>query len=435
MATLNIATFNCAGMANSLRRAALFDQFRKLPAHIILVQETHSNVKQEAKWTQEWAPRTVIFNSNKNSATPTNGVAIFINDVNTDAKTITNDLDGRIIAVDITIQGTTLHLINIYAPVGNMTTKDAFFNKLYPYTLSNIPTIMAGDFNIVDQPTVDRFPPGNNAERSKALISLCSSLRLTDAYRDLYGETSNFTRRQGNTQSRLDRLYISKEIDPANQTTIPNILSDHDVVILQIRNIKPTQREKGLWINNFKIYDLQQFKDELTDRWTKWQTLHPILFVSKTDWWMHIKTRIKEMNQKHARRQARQRKIEEQNLEKDFKETWENLLQNPKLLQKFHSIKKQLLQFQLQNTKEKVFKERAIAKGNFALGSKEFFEHFAENRSNTNIEMLTDAQGKLQTETEDILKTIHDFYQHLFREKPNDPEAADHLFASTPTTK
>jgi len=43
MTALNIATFNCAGMVDSFRRAALFDQFRKLPAHIMLVQETHSS--------------------------------------------------------------------------------------------------------------------------------------------------------------------------------------------------------------------------------------------------------------------------------------------------------------------------------------------------------------------------------------------------------
>ena len=57
MAHLKIATFNCAGMADSIRRAALFDQLRKIPAHIILVQETHSSAAQEAQWTTEWAPR------------------------------------------------------------------------------------------------------------------------------------------------------------------------------------------------------------------------------------------------------------------------------------------------------------------------------------------------------------------------------------------
>jgi len=77
------------------------------------------------------------------------------------------------------------------------------------------------------------------------------------------------------------------------------------------------------------------------------------------------------MNQKHARRQAHQRKNEEKDLEKEFREVWENLTQKPELLPKFHSIKKQLLKIQLQRTKENVY-EQATPKGNFALGSKSF---------------------------------------------------------------
>jgi len=56
------------------------------------------------------------------------------------------------------------------------------------------------------------------------------------------------------------------------------------------------------------------------------------------------------MNQKYARRQAHQRKNEEKDLEKEFREVWENLPQKPDLLPRFHSIKKQLLKIHLQRT-------------------------------------------------------------------------------------
>jgi len=79
-------------------------------------------------------------------------VAIFFNDQNIDVTTIKKDSDGRIIAVDIIIQSTILHLTNIYASIGNMT-KNTFFDNLYPYTFSKLPAILAVDFNVVDQPT------------------------------------------------------------------------------------------------------------------------------------------------------------------------------------------------------------------------------------------------------------------------------------------
>jgi len=48
MATqLKIATLNCAGMVNDIRRATLYDVCKKLNADIILLQETHSTVLQQ----------------------------------------------------------------------------------------------------------------------------------------------------------------------------------------------------------------------------------------------------------------------------------------------------------------------------------------------------------------------------------------------------
>ena len=37
----------------------------------------------------------------------------------------------------------------------------------------NLPTIIAGDFNTLDQPDIDRSSPGSPSEKNKALTSLC----------------------------------------------------------------------------------------------------------------------------------------------------------------------------------------------------------------------------------------------------------------------
>jgi len=426
MATFNIATFNCAGMADTVRRAALLNLFRKLPVQIICVQETHSRPENEAQWAREWAPGEVIFNSATDVTAAQNGVAIFINDSNLQISDVKKDLSGRVISMDVSTRLSTIHLTNIDAPASAIANKNNFFDSLYPHIISKFPNVLAGDFNTLDRPDIDRYPPGAPTEKNKTLISLCNKCQLTDAFRTLYGDVREYTR-QGQSQARLDRIYTSKEILIANQYSTPESLSDHDIVILQIKNVITPERGKGIWTNNTTIYDQQPFQQDFTERWTKWQTLHPILFVHKSEWWMHIKSRIKDLNQKYARRQAHQRKNEEKDLEKDLREVWEKLPQKPELLPKFYSIKKQLLKNQLHITKEKVYEEQAIAKGNFALGSKKFFEQFAKKRTNTKIEVISNPQGKLQSETKDILKTIHEFYQQPYREKPNDPEAADHF--------
>jgi len=96
---------------------------------------------------------------------------------------------------------------------------------------------MAGDFNILYRPDIYRYPPGASNEKSKTLISLCNTFQLTDAFRTLYGDVRDYTRRQGHSQARLDRIYVSKEILIAEQYSIPESLSDRDIVVLHIKNV------------------------------------------------------------------------------------------------------------------------------------------------------------------------------------------------------
>jgi len=56
------------------------------------------------------------------------------------------------------------------------------------------------------------------------------------------------------------------------------------------------------------------------------------------------------------------------------------------------------------------------------LGSSKSFEQFSKKRTNTNIEVISDSQGKLLTETDE-------FYQRLYSKKTNDPEAANHFLS------
>ena len=194
MATFNIATCNCAGMADSTRRTALLNLFRKLPVQIICVQETHSRPENEAKWAREWAPVVVILNSATNVANAQNGVAIFINHSNLQVSAVKRDLNGRVISMAVSTRLSTIQLIKIYAPANTIANKRSFFDSLHLHVTFKFPIIMAGDFNMLDRPDIDRYPPGASKENSKTLISLCNTFQLTDAFRTLYGDVRDYTR-------------------------------------------------------------------------------------------------------------------------------------------------------------------------------------------------------------------------------------------------
>ena len=432
MAALTIATFNCAGMADNVRRTALFHYFKKLPCQLILLQETHSKIENEPIWTAEWAPGAAIFNSTMNAKIAGNGVAVLINDNSLHITATKKDNEGRIIAVDVSTQNYVFHLVNVYAPATGFQNKNSFFDNMYMFVTSNLPTIIAGDFNSLDQPAIDRFPPGSPAEINKSLTSLCKVFSLTDAFRHLYGDTRAFTRRQGTSQARLDRFYVSKEFQPTAQTSRPHALSDHDLVLLQISNISTPPRGPGTWQNNTRVYQTEDFQTELSTRWNKWQTLHPTLFVNKINWWTHIKTRIKEMNQKYSRLLACERQREEISLEQQLQELWNRIPDEPNLIPEYYAIKKKLAAIQLRNIKQKLYKSKQINIGNQALGTKEFFAQFTTNRKNTTINALANAQGNIVTDKEELLEVAHEFYQRLYNANPTDQSAIDHFLQYTP---
>ena len=166
--------------------------------------------------------------------TRNNGVAILLNHL--DLITWPGDQEGRILTADISIQSRNIHVVNIYAPQCNYSTHNRihFFDSLYSYTYSTHPTILTGDFNLVENPMLDRDPPSNKKDPTQSLQDLCSTFNLQDTFRSLYGDTRFFTRRQGQSQSRLDRFYVDKNFTTSSERSLPRLSSDHDIVVLDV---------------------------------------------------------------------------------------------------------------------------------------------------------------------------------------------------------
>jgi len=223
MATqLKIATLNCAGMVNDIRRATLYDVCKKLNADIILLQETRSPTADQPKWHNEWAPLESAFNSAKDNLHRQNGVAILVNKTLFTLKNTKYDENLRILAATIFQDKTTIvNIVNVYAPTTAYSSevRNDFFNSLYKFFDWTKPNILAGDFNMVTNPALDRQPPTITKECQQSFKALCETFNLKNSYRLLYNNLKIFSRRQGYRQSRLDRFYINQLITPKNGTS------------------------------------------------------------------------------------------------------------------------------------------------------------------------------------------------------------------------
>jgi len=217
---LRIAALNCTGIVEDARRALLHDLIKKLETDLIFLQETHSRSVDEAKWEKEWSPINVIYNSTSEHQDRTNRVAIISKNPSLTFKNYQKDKDGGIIATTVfNDEKPLIHLISIYAPTTLYTkrTRNKFIESLYLYFNPSKPNIPAGDFNMVLDRQLDRQPSITGNECPKTFLELCETLNLRDTYRTLYGKTKIFTRRQGNTQSTLDRFCINQSVTPQRE--------------------------------------------------------------------------------------------------------------------------------------------------------------------------------------------------------------------------
>ena len=61
---LNILTYNVNGLFEDKKRTKIFQQLQHKNAHIIPLQETHSNTQIVKKWKEEWKGTSIWHSSN-----------------------------------------------------------------------------------------------------------------------------------------------------------------------------------------------------------------------------------------------------------------------------------------------------------------------------------------------------------------------------------
>ena len=301
----SIATLNCNGLADKARRLSIFSNLSKTKFTIILLQETHSNPSEETQWANEWVKGPAFFNSSPNSGKARGGVAILINCKNIKILKHSQDQQGRIITIDIDTLINKLHIVNIYGPSAHSHTatneQKIFYNNLHPYIFSNFPIILGGDFNLVQNAELDFFPPPKKPKPCQVLNNLCQCYQLSDSYRIINPKTQNFTYRSKTNQSRIDRIYITPNIQIMNTETTHFPLSDHDLVSISTQINSSIPRGRGFWRNNTSVYKNENFQVDFDHNYNIWQQSLSLELNEPVEWWTQTKQKIKTIVQKHAR--------------------------------------------------------------------------------------------------------------------------------------
>ena len=209
--TIRVGTLNCRGLNKYYKRMSIFDFLMKSNLDIIFLQETKLKPEEESQYIREWHNQNCIFNSVSGGKS---GTAILVN--NNSITMLHNqirDVEGKVIAIDIKVGGTILHLVNSYGP-NEYQAKIPFLNRLYTYLSSSKSIIWAGDHNIATDPTLDRYPCHFSHDHgSKEFCDIVRTFDLKDTCRVIYPSCQYFTYRceTSKAKSRIDKICVSSD--------------------------------------------------------------------------------------------------------------------------------------------------------------------------------------------------------------------------------
>ena len=180
MHPLKPITWNIRGFHTQSKRIKVINHLTKLKADVCFLQETH--LTQDELPLLKFKQFDNIFSSTFNSRQ--RGVSILINkNIPFTLSSSVCDPNGRYIIISVTISHATLTLANIYRP---NTDDPSFFNNLFSILLNSSNLIIAGDFNTVLNPSLDRS--GNHCNTriwhsSEIIKQHMTDYGLSDAWR------------------------------------------------------------------------------------------------------------------------------------------------------------------------------------------------------------------------------------------------------------
>ena len=393
---LHVASLNVRGINSRYKRLLVFDHFKTSKFAIILLQETKTTFRNENKIKREWHNHRVIINSTK-SENASGGCMILFNSHNIIVLDTILTSDGKCIVVDFELNGSRYHLVNTYFP-NDTSDQKAFILSLYPLVSSQYPIILGGDFNLALNSNIDRYPVRNYKDAHVTdLESLIDTFDLHDACRKLYPFQPFYSFRRGQTKSRIDHFFISKNciIDSYQHQDFSS--SDHDIISVSIVIQNTLCRGKGFWKNRTKIYDSENFIDKFKEFWD--QNLKKNWKRYSGSWWLETKFQIKKFLIKVNREfeDAQNEEIRSTKISLERKKFLANIdPENKSLSKKYYECKEDLAKKQISMIQNKVMHDQVFDITHGDLPTKTFFEKLKKLKSNCEPKQVYTEDGTIE---------------------------------------
>ena len=437
MVFLNVLSLNVNGLHDRNKRQNLYRHFKDSHYDIICLQETHTDPGVVNHWQREWDTDR-NFCSYWNSGTNRScGVAILLKNASEYRvqDTVTDD-SGRILLLHLTVDGIGVQIGSIYVP-DRPHKRGFFFSSLTQLLRPTLLTILAGDYNMVEDIHMDRRGGNVSAYHSKGLselLQLKEEFGLTDPWRRNNPRTREYTWKSsdGRIRSRLDRFYVSHTFARHYlwSETYPCVWSDHNFIALELRLDNQEKRGRGFWKLNTQVLTEKAYKVEIKRFLGHWK-LRKGDYRDLIQWWEIGKSHIQNITQNYCTRRKQDQRRQLRHLKSLLDE--ENEAQPPSAsrMQQLYLDIQHLRDLQHQGA---VIRSRVQDVINGEKPTQYFYNQEKIKKERSIIRRVRTGETTYTTTRCETLNAIYEFYQRLYTQQQLDDDVQQDFFNQIHTT-
>ena len=333
------------------------------------------------------------------------------------------DSEGRLILINIEINGTIYTLVNIYAP--NLEkNRNTFFKSVNEYInkYSIGLLVIGGDMNN-NLTCMDRKQKSAERKHKKPVFylkQLIKSHKLIDIWRDKHPNQIQFTWRRKNNNaeaSRIDYFLICSNIRPKiiSSDIRPALISstDHQAVSLKI-DINNQGRGRGYFKINNSILDSDEYIQMIQKLILEYKKHIEDLDDPRQKWDM-LKTEIRDHTIMFCRKRSKVSKDETNSLERKLKQINIDLDKGKKGREdEKHEIEKQLETLYKEKAKGAQIRSRVKWVEEGERNSKFFLGLEKARQTRKSITALRDENKNIITDQGKILNLERNYYKNLY---------------------
>jgi exonuclease III len=425
-----IASLNADGLATPLKRAKVLKWIKKQCKGIIMIQEAHSTKHTVGCWKRFFAGQNYsLYFSHGTSGSRGVVTAIPQRLVN---KVISHETDneGRMVLVEIKINKITYVVMNIYNHCQDQESKQIEFLNYLESLITKHDSkkiIICGDFNIIQDPQLDKWmakpheKPSKPAERLKEIIT---QHNMVDIWRLQNPGLKQYTWRRRKRdiiqQSRLDYVLVSDSLSAktASATINPGFCSDHSLVLAEFNPGGAPLRGRGYWKFNNRLLEDSKYVESVKNKFQNgvyfhefgeddtlnWDTLKMMMRRDSITYSIH---RSKERNKQSKETSEALKKAEEALNNSDGS--------NKDLEENYYRLKNEWQSIENEKTAGLMLRSRARYIEQGERNTKYFIgleKHRAETKTIT--EVVTE-EGTVSGSKE-VLDELTKFYKNLYSE-------------------